>query len=135
MSDIKPAIKAYSELQQAYDWFNLSLFDKALPDLLITLQRGRNTFGYFAPERFTGESSVSELAMNPDYFGGRSLAVRWPIPCQHWCMKWCMCGSITPRLKNAGAAIMIAYGVRKWRKSGLCHQIPAYLAGKRTGSR
>ncbi|EDJ5050777.1 sprT domain-containing protein, partial [Salmonella enterica] len=22
MSDIKPAIKAYSELQQAYDWFN-----------------------------------------------------------------------------------------------------------------
>ncbi|HHZ0917701.1 TPA: hypothetical protein ACV8ZB_004159 [Salmonella enterica] len=22
----------------------------------------------------TGESSVSELAMNPDYFGGRSLA-------------------------------------------------------------
>lgn len=74
MSDIKPAIKAYSELQQAYDWFNLSLFDKALPDLLITLQRGRNTFGYFAPERFTGESSVSELAMNPDYFGGRSLA-------------------------------------------------------------
>lgn len=71
MSDIKPAIKAYSELQQDYDWFNLSLFDKALPDLLITLQRSRNTFGYFAPERFTGESSVSELAMNPDYFAGR----------------------------------------------------------------
>ncbi|EIN0583687.1 sprT domain-containing protein, partial [Salmonella enterica subsp. enterica serovar Newport] len=74
MSEVKPAIKAYSELQQAYDWFNVALFDKALPDLLITLQRGRNTFGYFAPERFTGESSISELAMNPDYFGGRSLA-------------------------------------------------------------
>lgn len=27
MSDIKPAIKAYSELQQAYDWFNPSLFE------------------------------------------------------------------------------------------------------------
>ncbi|EBV3125755.1 hypothetical protein AAL05_20960 [Salmonella enterica subsp. enterica serovar Typhimurium] len=75
MSDIKPVIKAYSELQQDYDWFNLSLFDKALPDLLITLQLGRNTFGYFAAEHFTRESSVSELAMNPDYFGGRSLAV------------------------------------------------------------
>lgn len=74
MNTIKPAIKAYSELQQAYDWFNVVLFEKALPDLLITLQRGRNTFGYFAPERFTGESSISELAMNPDYFGGRSLA-------------------------------------------------------------
>lgn len=70
----KPAIQAYSELQQAYDFFNEKLFNKALPDLLITLQRGKNTFGYFAPERFTGESNISELAMNPDYFGGRSLA-------------------------------------------------------------
>jgi predicted SprT family Zn-dependent metalloprotease len=74
MSDIKPAIKAYSELQHAYDWFNGVLFNQELPNLLMTLQRGRNTFGYFSPERFTGESSVSELAMNPDYFGGRSLA-------------------------------------------------------------
>ncbi len=70
----KPAIVAYTELQQAYDHFNHTLFDGELPDLLITLQRGRNTFGYFAPVRFEGKSQVSELAMNPDYFGGRSLA-------------------------------------------------------------
>lgn len=70
----KPAIQAYSELQQAYDYFNETLFDNLLPDMLITLQRGKNTFGYFAPDRFTGESNLSELAMNPDYFGGRSLA-------------------------------------------------------------
>ncbi len=118
MSDIKPAIKAYSELQQAYDWFNPSLFDKALPDLLITLQRSRNTFGYFAPERFTGESSVSELAMNPDYFGGRSLADTLSTLVHEMVHVW-------QPLKNAGAAIMIVYGARRWRKSGLCHQIPA----------
>lgn len=111
MSDIKPAIKAYSELQQAYDWFNPSLFDKALPDLLITLQRGRNTFGYFAPERFTGESSVSELAMNPDYFGGRSLADTLSTLVHEMVHVW-------QPLKNAGAAIMIVYGARRWRKSG-----------------
>lgn len=70
----KPAIQAYTELQQAYDFFNVTLFDQMLPDMLITLQRGKNTFGYFAPDRFTGESNLSELAMNPDYFGGRSLA-------------------------------------------------------------
>lgn len=70
----KPAIQAYTELQQAYDFFNEALFDRVLPDMLITLQRGKNTFGYFAPDRFAGESNVSELAMNPDYFGGRSLA-------------------------------------------------------------
>ncbi|EEQ3455540.1 SprT family zinc-dependent metalloprotease [Escherichia coli] len=69
----KPAIQAYSELQQAYDFFNATLFEQMLPDMLITLQRGKNTFGYFAPDRFTGESDLSELAMNPDYFGGRSL--------------------------------------------------------------
>lgn len=71
---MKPAIQAYTELQQAYDFFNVALFDGKLPDLLITLQRGRNTFGYYAHDRFVGESQVSELAMNPDYFGGRSLA-------------------------------------------------------------
>lgn len=70
----KPAIQAYTELQQAYDFFNVALFEKKLPDMLLTLQRGKNTYGYFAPDRFTGESNLSELAMNPDYFGGRSLA-------------------------------------------------------------
>lgn len=70
----KPAIQAYTELQQAYDFFNEHLFAMSLPNMLITLQRGKNTFGYFAPDRFTGESNVSELAMNPDYFGARSLA-------------------------------------------------------------
>ncbi len=29
MTDIKPAIKAYSELQEAYDWFNAMLFDRS----------------------------------------------------------------------------------------------------------
>lgn len=71
---IKPAVKAYQELQEAYDFFNKRLFDSELPDLLITLQRGKNTFGYFSPDRFTGESKIAELAMNPNYFGARSLA-------------------------------------------------------------
>lgn len=70
----KPTIKAYQELQDAYDFFNKRLFDSELPDLLITFQRGKNTFGYFSPHRFTGESSIAELAMNPNYFGARSLA-------------------------------------------------------------
>lgn len=116
MSDIKPAIRHTVSFNRL---------------LLITLQRGRNTFGYFAPERFTAESSVSELAMNPDYFGGRSLADTLSTLVNEMVHVW---QHYAP-LKNAGAAIMIVYGARRWRKSGLCHQIPAYLAGKRTGSR
>lgn len=70
----KPTEKAYHELQAAYDFFNAQLFAGRLPDLLITLQRGKRTFGYFSPERFDGTSRVSELAMNPEYFSSRSLA-------------------------------------------------------------
>lgn len=68
-----PTIRAYTELQQAYDFFNKHLFNSELPNLIITLQRGKNTLGYFSPERFTGESNLSELAMNPDYFGSYPL--------------------------------------------------------------
>lgn len=110
---MKPAIKAYSELQQAYDFFNSVLFNGDLPDMLLTFQRGRNTFGYFAPERFTGESSVSELAMNPDYFGGRSLADTLSTLVHEMVHVW---QHYTPGVKNAGAVIMIACGVRRWKK-------------------
>lgn len=71
---MKPALEAYKELQEAYDFFNERLFDSELPEILITLQRGKNTFGYFAPKRFAGKSELSEIAMNPSYFGSRSLA-------------------------------------------------------------
>lgn len=70
---VAPTTQAYQELQYAYDYFNEHLFGGELPNTLITLQRGKRTFGYFSPSRFTGKSEVSELAMNPDYLGSRSL--------------------------------------------------------------
>lgn len=33
--------RAYSELQQAFDFYNQRLFDGELPDCLITFQRGK----------------------------------------------------------------------------------------------
>ena len=47
-----PTDEAYAELQQAYDHFNGALFNGALPQCLITLQREKRTCGYFSPERF-----------------------------------------------------------------------------------
>lgn len=84
----KPSIKAYNELQQAYDFFNVQLFNRELPDLIITLQRGKRTYGYFAPERFSGESNLSELAMNPDYFGQRSLVDTLSTLVHEMCHVW-----------------------------------------------
>lgn len=85
---IKPALVAYQELQDAYDFFNTRLFDNELPDMLITLQRGKNTFGYFARERFTGKSKLSEIAMNPSYFGARSLCDTLSTLVHEMCHAW-----------------------------------------------
>jgi hypothetical protein len=65
----------YGGFQKAYDFFNVALFDAALPDLLVTLQRKANTRGYFSPDRFSArdnDHTVHELALNPDTFEGRS---------------------------------------------------------------
>ena len=66
----RPTEEAYSELQQAYDHFNEELFDKRLPQCLMTLQRKSSTRGYFSHARFINRDSqhMDEIAMNPEYF-------------------------------------------------------------------
>ena len=84
----KPSLIAYKELQQAYEFFNKNLFNNELPNQLITFQRGKYTYGYFSPDRFTGKSTVSELALNPDYFGERSLADTLSTLAHEMCHVW-----------------------------------------------
>jgi hypothetical protein len=65
----------YQAFQEAYDFFNVELFNASLPHVLVTLQRKAKAKGYFSPERFSGrveETAAHELAMNPDHFTGRS---------------------------------------------------------------
>jgi predicted SprT family Zn-dependent metalloprotease len=65
----------YQAFQEAYDHFNTTLFAGTLPQVLVTLQRRGRSYGYMAPDRFTGRAStdvVHELALNPDHFTGRS---------------------------------------------------------------
>src|SRR5262245_42339764 len=63
----------YRAFQQAYDFFNATLFDHSLPNVLVTLQRHARAYGYFSPERFVGRTqrreAAHELALNPDHFG------------------------------------------------------------------
>lgn len=65
-----PTHEAYSELQQAYDFFNARLFDRQLPNCLITLQREKMTCGYFSAGRFVSHDGVTtdEISLNPSYF-------------------------------------------------------------------
>jgi len=66
----------YRTLQDAYDWFNLGLFNGELPQVLITLQRHHRALGYFSPKRFQSRGralkNVHEVALNPDAFYGNS---------------------------------------------------------------
>ncbi len=66
----KPTTETYAELQHAYDIFNVNLYDGTLPECLITLQRQKKIYGYFAPERFENRSGekTDEIALNPTYF-------------------------------------------------------------------
>ncbi len=65
----------YGELQTAYDHFNAELFDDALPDVFITMQRRAHSRGYFSANWFSARSGKfgrHELALNPDAFVDRS---------------------------------------------------------------
>ena len=66
--------KEYRTLQEAYDFFNLALFDGLLPQVLITLQRHPRALGYFSAGRFQSRGDASqhihEIALNPDGFTG-----------------------------------------------------------------
>lgn len=60
----------YALLEEAYQHFNRTLFENRLPACMLTLQRYRNTMGYFSAERWVNASgeTAHEIALNPAYF-------------------------------------------------------------------
>jgi len=72
----KPTVELYQSLQTVYDYFNEKLFDAKLPEVVITLQREKNTMGYFSRDRWF-ESKLNkkthEIAINPAYFASIPL--------------------------------------------------------------
>ncbi len=65
-----PTKETYTELQTAYDFFNKELWSDQLPQCLITLQREKQSYGYFSRQRFVNAAGQKsdEIAMNPAYF-------------------------------------------------------------------
>lgn len=69
-----PTSHTYGGLDQAYEFFNEKLFAGTLPRCLITMQRHKGAYGYFAPERYgtrDGSTITDEIALNPMYFRER----------------------------------------------------------------
>lgn len=71
---IKPTKETYERLQQAHEYFNKALFGGTLPNALITFQRRKGSFGYFAGGRFQNDTGqqADEIALNPMHFASRS---------------------------------------------------------------
>jgi predicted SprT family Zn-dependent metalloprotease len=72
---IDPTRSTYSGLTEAYDFFNRRLFADRLPRCLITMQRQKSAYGYFAGGRFgtaDGTEITDEIALNPSHFRSRT---------------------------------------------------------------
>jgi hypothetical protein len=67
-----PSGRVYLPLLAAFAHFNRDLFDGALPDCLITLQRESKTLGYFHARKFAAighDARADEIALNPRTLG------------------------------------------------------------------
>jgi SprT-like family len=69
-------VTEYGTFENAYDYFDKTLFEGSLPPVFITLQRHPRALGYFSAKRFQRRGNVrehiGEIALNPDGFAGRT---------------------------------------------------------------
>lgn len=70
-----PTQEIYSALQFAYSFMNKHLFDRKLPDCILTFQRNTRTMGFYSSDRWVSKNGklTDEIAINPTYFAGSSL--------------------------------------------------------------
>jgi predicted SprT family Zn-dependent metalloprotease len=74
-SPANPTQRTYKTLDDAYRFFNQRLFSGRLPHCLITMQRSKKAYGYFAGGRFgsaDGKEVTDEIALNPSHFHSRT---------------------------------------------------------------
>lgn len=82
--------QTYDELTRAYEYFNRELFGGALPGCLITLQRKKNSCGYYSRKRFGRADGVmvDEIAMNPSVFAVRPVEAVLSTLVHEQCHQW-----------------------------------------------
>lgn len=128
-----PTEEAYKELRSAYRYFNAELFDDALPECLITLQRkDRRSLGYFSPDRFEKISGevTDEIAMNPMHFASIGQVEVLQTLVHEMCHLW---------QKHFGVRSRAGYHNKEWgakmKAVGLQPSSTGRPGGKETGQR
>lgn len=129
---MKPTPQTYSELQQAYDHFNLHLFDNQLPLCIITLQREKRTMGYFAPDRFVDRDGTptDEIALNPHYIDITDITETMQTLVHEMVHQW---------QEHYGSTCRRTYHNKQWADKmesiGLMPSSTGKPGGKRTGQK
>jgi predicted SprT family Zn-dependent metalloprotease len=122
----------YKQMQNAYAFFNKSLFSGQLPDCLITMQREKNVMGYFSANRWgnTQGEKTHEIALNPGYFGNHSLIELFQTLVHEQCHLWQHCAG-KPGRRN--------YHNKEWAQKmesiGLMPSDTGMPGGKKTGEK
>lgn len=134
MTKTKPTPQLYEALQYAYDAFNRELFDSALDNSLITLQRQANTYGYMSYNRFAAvgdrQTFTHELALNPDFFGIKPLIEVLQTMVHEMCHLWQF---------QYGSPSQKSYHNQEWATKmesiGLMPSDTGRVGGKKTGQK
>lgn len=124
----------YAGFQTAFDFFNRELFGGGLPEVMITLQRGKRFRGYFWAEQYSlrgdAEVKVHELALNPDAFGGRTDQEILSTLVHEMCHVW---------QESRGKSPRKGYHDREWgsqmKRIGLHPSDTGAPGGKETGQK
>lgn len=87
---VNPHSELYSQLQKAVEIFNGVLFNGELSRFVLTLQRSKNTAGYFSPDQWSGTHGelASEIAINPRFLANHSLLVLFQTITHELCHLW-----------------------------------------------
>jgi predicted SprT family Zn-dependent metalloprotease len=90
VTNATPTSEVYDELQQAFNHFNRTLFEGRLPQVVLTLQRDRKSYGYFSGSRFVRRSGelADEIAMNPAHFAAQPVAETLSTLVHEMCHCW-----------------------------------------------
>lgn len=128
-----PTRSTYNGLTQAYDFFNAKLFAGKLPRCLITMQRHKGAYGYFAGERFGTRDDaeiIDEIALNPQHFRDRDVTQTLSTLVHEMCHL---------RQHHFGKPSRGGYHNAEWaammRDVGLVPSSTGEIGGKETGQR
>lgn len=129
-----PTAATYAGLPKAYDHYNRTLFGGQLPRCLITFQRHKGAYGYFAPQRFRSTAPspevTDEIALNPQHIGERSARETHSTLVHEMAHLW---------QQHCGTPPKSGYHTREWaekmKQVGLHPSTTGEPGGKETGPR